>query len=240
MARRKKVNDLRRISVTAGGSRRRAFRNQSTTFSGNQVSTRKVAPKQAIMNVVNKSGQPNIDPFIFPFTPQQIQYSNLSPEISEISRPGKTPLIAFNRYRAKQVSFKFLLAVPNDGMFISIDDSIDQLQRIVNSTRTIYFTNLDKQITNSLTTGNTNGIFWSIIDFSLSSIRRNADNKIVAAEANITLVENINPTIKAADLPVITYTSAVPQSNKPSDKSKDADFTGPTWSQTEAGLAAIQ
>jgi len=231
MARRKKVNDLRRISVTAGNSRRRALRNRASTYSNNQVSTQRANPKAAILNVVNKSGQPNIDPFIFPFTPQQIEYSNLSPEITEISRPGKTPLIAFSRYRAKQISFRFLLAVPQDGLFISIDDQIEQLQRIVNSTRTVYFTNLDRQITNSLTSGNTNGIFWSIIDFSLSSIRRNADNKIVAAEANVTLVENINPTLKVADLPVITYTSAVPQQNKPSDKPKEDDVLDYTQGQ---------
>ena len=231
MARRKKVNDLRRISVTAGNSRRRALRNRASTYSNNQVSTQRANPKAAILNVVNKSGQPNIDPFIFQFTPQQIEYSNLSPEITEISRPGKTPLIAFSRYRAKQISFRFLLAVPQDGLFISIDDQIEQLQRIVNSTRTVYFTNLDRQITNSLTSGNTNGIFWSIIDFSLSSIRRNADNKIVAAEANVTLVENINPTLKVADLPVITYTSAVPQQNKPSDKPKEDDVLEYTQGQ---------
>lgn len=231
MARRKKVNDLHRISVTAGNSRRRALRNRASTFSNNNVSIQRANPKQAIMNVVNKSGEANIDPFIFPFTPQQIEYSNLSPELTEISRPGKTPLIAFSRYKAKQISFKFLLAVPQDGLFISIDDQIEQLQRIVNSTRTIYFTNLDRQITNSLTSSNTNGIFWSIIDFSLSSIRRNADNKIVAGEANITLVENINPTLKVADLPVITYTSAVPQQNKPSDKPKADDVLDYTQGQ---------
>lgn len=240
MAGLRRVNDLRRISVTAGRGGRRVLQNRSSTFSNNQVSTQKVAPKQAIMNVVSQQGQETIDPFIFPFTPQQVQYSNLSPELSEISRPGKTPLVAFARYRAKQVSFKFLLAVPQDGLSISIDESIEQMQRIVNSARTVYFTNLDKQITNSLTVSNTNGIFWSIIDFSLSSIRRNADNKIVAAEANITLVENLNPKLQASDLPVITYTSAVPQSNKPSNKPKDVDFGAPTWSETEAGLAAAQ
>jgi hypothetical protein len=184
------------------------------------------------MNVVTGTGQTSIDPFVFPFTPQQIQYSNLSPEISEISRPGKTPLVAFARYRAKQVSFNFLLAVPQDGLFISIDDQIEQLQRIANSARTVYFTQLDKQITNSLTAGNRNGIFWSIIDFSLSSIRRNADNKIVAAEASMTLVENINPTIKVADLPVITYTSAVPQQNKPSQGNNPKEDDVLDWSQT--------
>ncbi|MGA0129172.1 MAG: hypothetical protein ACO3I1_07805 [Burkholderiales bacterium] len=234
------VNNLRAISVSTAKRRARVFANSATTFQSEGITTRIATPKDAIMNVVRKQGEPDVPPFVFPFTPQQVQYSNLSPEISEISRPGKTPLIAFNRYKAKQVSFKFLIAVKNDGLFISVDESIDQLQRIVNSTRSVYFTNLDKQITNSLTTGNTNGIFWSIIDFSLSSIRRNADNKIVAAEANITLVENVNPTIKVADLPVITYTSAVPQSNKPGNKSKDVDFGGPTWSETEAGLAAIQ
>jgi hypothetical protein len=225
------VNNLKAISVTTARRRAQAFASTATTFQGQGISTRIGAPKDAIMNVVKKQGEPDIPPFVFPFTPQQVEYSNLSPEISEISRPGKAPIVAFTRYRAKQISFRFLIAVRNDGLFISVDESIEQLQRIINSTRTVYFTNLDKQITNSLTTGNTNGIFWTVIDFSLSSIRRNADNKIVAAEANLTLVENLNPAVKVADLPVITYTSAVPQQNKPSDKPKEDDVLDYTQGQ---------
>lgn len=55
--------------------------------------------------------------------------------------------------------------------------------------------------------------------------------KLLPAEANITLVENINPTLKVADLPVITYTSAVPQQNKPSDKPKADDVLDYTQGQ---------
>lgn len=176
--------------------------------------------------------------FEFPFAPQQIQYSNMSPELSEISRPGRVPLIAFTRFRAKQISFKFLLAIPLDGLFTSVDNMIQTLQQISNTARPVYFTNLDRQISNPLNVGDELRMFWSITDLTFSSIRRNERNEIVAAEANLTLVENNNPLLQAADLPLITYTQTPPNTNPPTtNKKKNAGLTEIPWSQNEAAIA---
>lgn len=224
------VNDLRQISIAPRGRalNQLIYRAQSSGL------------KKASMHTV-RSERPSDQPlsFVFPFTPQQIQYTNMSPELSEIQRPGKMPLIAFNRYRARQLSFRFLIAVPLDGMFIEVDSSIEFLQTMASQGKTVYFTNLDRQITNPLVSGDSQRIFWSITDLTFSSIRRNEGNEITAAEANITLVENVNPKIKAAELPKLAYTSAPPAQNRPSgNKNREADF-GPTWSQTEAGLVSL-
>lgn len=176
--------------------------------------------------------------FEFPFTPQQIQYTNLSPEISEIQRPGRKPLVVFSRYRARQIALRFLIAVPQDGLFSSVDQSIQDLQLLVSKASPVYFTNLDRQITNGLSAGSTQQIFWSIIDFSISSIRRNGQNQITAAEATLTLVENTNPKLKVADLPKISYTSETPQNNPPRAGSRDVDLTRPTWTESEAASVA--
>lgn len=204
-------SNLRQISVLTGRRNDLIFRGATTarTLSPAMITTRGVdTPPIA---------------FTFPYPPQQIQYSNMSPELSEISRPGKVPIIAFNRYRAKQIAFKFLLAVPLDGLAISIDRDIEVLQEIANTGRPVYFTNLDRQISNPLNISNELRIFWSIIDLTFSSIRRNERNQIVAAEADITLMENNNPKIKVADLPRITYTENVPTSNKPKDSDPQDD-----------------
>lgn len=170
--------------------------------------------------------------FSFPYPPQQIQYSNMSPEISEISRPGKVPLIAFNRFRAKQISFKFLLAVPLDGLSQSIDNDIELLQEMANTARPVYFTNMDRQISNPFNVGTGElRIFWSIIDLTFSSIRRNERNEIVAAEANITLVENNNPKVKATDLPQLTYTENPPANNPSRSGDKEVEYTHNSYTQ---------
>jgi hypothetical protein len=153
--------------------------------------------------------QPQLS-FTFPFTPQQIQYGNIAPELKEITRPGKMPIVAFNRFKARQLSIKFLIAVPNDGLFTSVDNDLELLFDIANLARPVFFTNMDKQISNPMgTTDASKNIFWSITDLNFSSIRRNEQNQITAAEANMTLVENVNPKVVVAELPVITYTTAV-------------------------------
>jgi hypothetical protein len=214
-------SDLRRISIAT--SRRR------NEFIYYQQKSGVLSPSMIVAR--GSQDQPPIV-FTFPYPPQQIQYSNMSPELSEISRPGKVPLIAFNRFRAKQISFKFLLAVPLDGLITSIDEDIEILQELANTARPVYFTNLDRQISNPLNVGSEFRIFWSIIDLTFSSIRRNERNEVVAAEANITLVENNNPKVKAVDLPTITYTNATPTTNTSSgNKAKDADYTGNSYTQ---------
>lgn len=148
--------------------------------------------------------------FTFPFTPQQIQYANIGPELQEISRPGKMPIVAFARFRSRQLSIKFLIAVPNDGLFTPVDDDLELLFDIANLARPVFFTNMDKQISNPLGTNDASkNIFWSITDLNFSSIRRNDQNQITAAEANMTLVENVNPNVVVAELPVITYGSNI-------------------------------
>lgn len=196
--------------------------------------------RQILPKMITTRGSNNEDPieFEFLFPPQQIQYSNMSPEMSEISRPGRSPLIAFTRFRAKQISFRFLLAIPLDGLFTTVDNYIQALEIMANTARPIYFTNLDRQISNPLNIGDELRIFWTITDLNFNSIRRNERNEIVAAEANITLVENNNPIISASDLPVITYTDQPPNSNpKPSSGNKKSGMTEIPWSENEAATA---
>lgn len=154
--------------------------------------------------------------FTFPYTPQQVQYGNIAPELSEISRPGKMPIVAFARYRSRELSFRFLVAVPLDGLFTSVDNDIELLFDIANTARPVYFTNMDKQISNPLGQNDASkNIFWSIRDMSFNSIRRNESNQITACEVDMTLVENVNPRAVVAELPTITYTETVPLPRAP-------------------------
>lgn len=214
------INDLRSISVGVGFTRRTSAEEVSTTGT-------RLAAMHLVRNVGTTSEQETLS-YYFPFTPQQIQYSNFSPEITEISRPGRLPIVAFARLKARQVSFKFLIAQPQDGLTSSIDESIEFIHRIALEHRPVYFTNLDRQITNLISPDVSNSIFWSIVDLNFSSIRRNKDNQVTAAEANLTLVENNNPTQRIVDLPRITYTSVPPQRNAPRGADRTEDFNSYT------------
>lgn len=181
--------------------------------------------------------QPQLS-FTFPFTPQQIQYGNIGPELQEIARPGKMPIVAFSKFRSRQLSIKFLIAVPNDGLFTSVDNDLELLFDIANLARPVYFTNMDKQISNPLgTTDASKNIFWSITDLNFSSIRRNDQNQITAAEANMTLVENVNPRIVVAELPKITYNTkiTIPKKDTPAKEVDFLDYTVVRGNSTVAG-----
>lgn len=216
-------SNLRNITITPS----RSFitqTNRTVIFNGrSSLQTTYVGKTNAQFATMHLTRRNSSDPtwsFTFPFTPAQVQYSNLSPELSELSRPGKMPIVAFSRFRSRQISLKFLIAVPLDGMFVSIDDDIELLFDMANTARPVYFTNMDKQISNPLgKTTESKNIFWSITDLNFSSIRRNEDNKVTAAEANLTLVENTNRAVLVSPLPRISYTENIPIPSRPSGSS---------------------
>lgn len=152
--------------------------------------------------------------FIFAYPPQQISYSAMSPEISEIRRPGRKPLIAFASFRARQVTIEFLVAVPFDGMFNDVENDLDLVRRISQSGRPVTFINTDQFLGSEF--GETlaeSSPYWSITDLSFESMRRNAAGKIVSAQVQMSLVENINPDISIVELPPIQYTETPKQQN---------------------------
>ena len=177
------------------------------------------------MHVTKRQSSDDSLSFTSPYTPQQVQYGNIAPELSEISRPGKMPVVAFSRFRSRELSFRFLVAVPNDGLFTPVDDSIELLFDIANTARPVYFTNMDKQISNPLGKDDASkNIFWSIRDMSFNSIRRNESNQITACEVDMALVENVNPRAVVAELPKIVYTET-PNVPKPKPGSPvETDF----------------
>lgn len=232
-----RVNDIRTGALgTPSQAQLDSLFGQTTE---NETRTRFSAPRKATMwTVPTADGSPQYA-YTFPFTPQQIQYNNMSPELAEINRPGRLPIIALNRRRARQVALKFLIAHPQDGLFSSVDDSIAELYLMIDTAQPVYFTNLDKQISNSLldsiATRDTR-VFWSITDFNFSSIRRNNDNQIVAAEANLTLVESVNPKIKVSSLPRLSYGNTPPSSGgRPSPGAdREVGYLENSWTRTRS------
>jgi len=164
--------------------------------------------------------------FTFPFPPTDVRYSELSPEIAEIPRAGKKPLITFSRFRSRRVSFDFLVAVPYDGIFVDVEESIETLREIGNSARPVSFYNSDSFLGSALGESAA-GIFWSITDLSFNSMRRNSDQRITSANVSITIVENDNPgKIRVVTLPPIEYTDNPPQINPPASGDKEVTYIG--------------
>lgn len=178
------------------------------------------------------STQSDLLEFVFPFPPNQVSYSEVAPEISEIERPGKKPIIAFSRYRARRVSLEFLVAVPYDGMRVNVEESIEVLRSIANSGRPVSFYNADSFLGGTTPQGiSVNGIYWSITDMSFDSVRRNSEQRITQASVRMSIVENDNPSdIQVITLPDIVYTET-PQTNNP-PKEGDAEVEFVSWTDS--------
>lgn len=181
----------------------------------------------AMIAAKSKSEQDDLE-FEFPFPPQQVSYADLAPEIAQIERAGKTPIVAFTRYKARQVTLQFLLAVPFDGLQMDIEADIATLQFIASSGRPVWFYNFDRFLGNPIGRSTTDAttFFWSITDLNFDSIRRNSAQRIVQADMTMTIIENNNPNIVVADLPAISYTEEVKEQNPSSsgNKPKEQDF----------------
>ena len=158
--------------------------------------------------------------FVFPYAPIDIEYNNLSAEWTEIARPGRTPLVDYSQNKLLQVSFRFLVARPFDGLVDSVDSDLQTLRYIASSQRTVSFFGMDGMLTNPFQipgqpTRSSAGFFFHVTEFSIRSVRRNKDNKITAAECSITLTEVNDPAISVVSFPQIAYPPVLPAKKKP-------------------------
>jgi hypothetical protein len=145
--------------------------------------------------------------FYFPFTPQGIQYSDLSDEVAEIPRAGTLPLVVFKSHKLMRVSFEFLVAVPYDGMSINVEDSLNILRQFsTNSQRGVVFFNMDAMLTSphQYRRGpSARPLQFNIAEMNITARQRDSLGKITQAVVNITLVENQNPTMTVVKVPPI-------------------------------------
>lgn len=190
--------------------------------------------KGARLRTVPASQKAKATEFVFPFTPIEITYDGLSPEWVSIDRPLNTPLIDLKGYNLMRVELRFLLAVPLDGIRVSIDNDIRTLRMIANSQDPVAFINMDRMLTNPfnvsrLGQNRTNqGFFFRIADMSVQSMRRNLQNEITAAEISITLQEEANPPIRKIYFQPVTYSIATKPSTTKTKTSSPPNSTKPS------------
>jgi hypothetical protein len=196
------------------------------TFNANQAKIASAATTLVNSNTFNSTYNMNIDPymrllknvendeyydFYFPFSPGEITYEQLSNEIVEVPRAGRTPLVMYKSQKLMKFSFEFTLAVPFDGMFESVSESIELLRKMAtDTTRSVQFFNFDDMLTKSLFLSKAPATSLSITektakffiaDLTISSIRRNTDNQITSAKVSMSFIENRNPDIVIVDIP---------------------------------------
>ena len=148
--------------------------------------------------------------FEFKYPPSNVQFDSLAPEWVEVNRPGLVPMVGLSQYRLMRVQFEFLISNPFDGIWYPIDDELLLLRQMASSTDPIFFLYMDKLLSVPVSLPGANrtragGMFFRIVDMNISSLRRNTNNEITAAQCSITMQEDFNIAIKAVEMPAIEY-----------------------------------
>ena len=232
-------SDTRSIRITPQ-NRNASQSNRSQTDAGTQVAT--TDSVRYLTMVASKTSATDQDlEFVFAFPPQQVSYSAFAPEISEIRRPGRKPLVAFTSFQSRKVDIEFLVAVPFDGLFTDIENDIDLVRQIVQSGRPVVFVNTDQFLGSEFAeTLSESSPYWSITNMGVQSMRRNGSGKIVSAQVSLSLVENVNPDITIVELAPIQYEeSPTPQNESGGSESKEEDFIKWTEAWENSGRTLI-
>jgi hypothetical protein len=144
--------------------------------------------------------------FVFPYIPNDIQYSSLSSSWTEIQRGNSYPFLDWMAFQRMKVSFSFLIAgkrldnkgtgsavlVP-DGMDASIDDELTILRLMFQSKQPITMYNMDSLLTNAPTALADRPTQFLMTDLTIEAVRRRgtAPLEITTAQVNMTLLETI-------------------------------------------------
>lgn len=140
--------------------------------------------------------------YVFPFTPTQIEFSDLSNNYTEIERPGNFKLIERRAPNLTRVSFSFLAVDRDSQGKRSIENQLRFLNRISTANAPIAFAGMG-----GLLGLNHQGTYrlWRITDFGFTVTRKNEKNDVSQAECRITLVEDRNPSLPVETLTQIVY-----------------------------------
>jgi hypothetical protein len=194
------------VIIQQGNTRRRVNLRQTRLL---QTVPDRQPINQVFPTLVQSKGGGEYNTFEFPFPPTNLQYSNLTPEWTEVNRPGYVPLVGLSKYNLMRIQFEFLIAAPYDGIRYSVEEELLLLRTMANSTEVVYFNGMDSVTSTALdlpgTSRSNSGMFFRITDFSITSMRRNPANQITAAQCSIALQEDFSIALTAVTMPEISY-----------------------------------
>ena len=177
----------------------------------------------------------------FEMMPNSFEFSQLSSAWNEVARSGNYPLVDWSNYQLTKVSFRFLVvakqlltteeknakgvvtkttqSIVNDGLFVSIDEQLDNIRAMAGTPSPITLYNLNNLLTTTYRypyTNNARNMQWVINDASITATRLTQGGKhISAAEVSLTLTEFPIIGRDIVPLPPLTPDNPPPPACKP-------------------------
>jgi len=114
------------------------------------------------------------DRFVFDYRPNNVTYSNIGAEWTEIDRVNNTPFIDFKNFRLMKINFDFIIGDAGN-LYTSIDAKLKKLRTMAMRPEPVTFLGFDSMfqeqiIVPSLSGGS--GIVFAIVDLQITSAQR--------------------------------------------------------------------
>lgn len=165
------------------------------------------------------------DRFIFTYRPNNVSYSNIGSEWTEIDRVNNTPFVDFRNFKLMKISFEFVVG-DNNNLFTSCDEELSKLRRMAMRPEPVLFLGFDKMFSEqlvypSLTGGS--GVEFAIVDMSINSVQRTRVNsgevnsnfspsgEINRASVSITLQELPINNLQLVKMPKLVPDKPIPE-----------------------------
>ena len=127
----------------------------------------------------SSGGAPVSDtPFKFTFKPNNISYSNIGSNWTEIDRMNNSPVLDFKNFKLMKISFEFVVgskeADAKNNLLESIDEELALLRKMASRPYPVRFIGFDKLFAqyDVYSPSNTGSGLWAIVDMSISSLFR--------------------------------------------------------------------
>ena len=132
--------------------------------------------------------------FVFPFVPNNVNYSGLGVNWTEIERTGGYPIVDWASFQLLKVSFTFdivSMAQENQagfGLYYSCEDQIHELREMAQAPYPVTFLNMDKFMQDELRWPSLNsgrGVEFVIQEFSVTAVQRTSSNPTALVSSTV-------------------------------------------------------
>lgn len=234
--------------VSVGGSKGGKSNNNGTPTAGRSVSVRgsfregyapydgsdAATPQMVQQYKLPGFSDPVTKRYSFVLRPNQISYSNIGSEWTDIPRSGAAPLIDWKSYKLMQIAFQFIVVPDREGnldilknekeITLSVDNQLRVLQEMASAPYPVVLLGFDDMLTNEVRFpfNSGRGVEFVITDFAVSSLFRTGTGAINRAQCDITLREVPIESIAYIDFPALKF----PKTKTPPKPKKDKDKEG--------------
>jgi len=114
------------------------------------------------------------DRFVFRYYPNNVSYTDIGANWTEIDRVNNTPFVDFRNFKLMKISFEFVVG-DNTNLMTSCDDELKLLRQMATRPESVIFLGMDKMFTEQLIypswTGGS-GVEFAIVDLQITSVQR--------------------------------------------------------------------